>query len=76
LQEVTHIQANEYKLTGDFNLHGNTICINFVATIDFEEEPIKLKSEKFIIDRTDWGVYRMSPKRPYSDDETRLDRTG
>jgi len=28
-----------------------------------------LKSEKFTIDRTDWGVYRMSPKRPYQDDE-------
>jgi len=28
-----------------------------------------LESETFKIDRTDWGIYRLSPKRPYPDDE-------
>ena len=69
LQEVKHLQGNEYELTGDLTLHGTTICLSFKATVDFESDVIKLKSEKFTIDRTDWGIYRMSPKRPYSDDE-------
>jgi len=69
LQEIKHLQGKEYELTGDFTLHGNTLCVTFKATIDLKGDLIKLKSEKFSIDRTDWGIYRMSPKRPYSDDE-------
>jgi len=69
LQEIKHLQGKEYELTGDFTLHGHTVCIRFKAMINLGKETIKLKSEKFTIDRTDWGIYRMSPKRPYQDDE-------
>jgi len=69
LQEIKHLQAGQYELTGDFTLHGNTVCVTFKATIDFSGDTISLKSEKFDLDRTDWGIYRMSPKRPYSDDD-------
>jgi len=69
LQEIEHLKDDEYRLTGDFTLHGITICLSFKAKIKNEDEKLHLLSETFTIDRTDWGVYRMSPKRPYSDDE-------
>ena len=69
LQEIKKTDDKHYELTGDFTLHGITNCITFKAEIKFEKGALILKSEKFTIDRTDWGVYRMSPKRPYQDDE-------
>jgi polyisoprenoid-binding protein YceI len=69
LEEISHINDNNYKLTGDFTLHGNSICISFSAKIEFKDQQIIFNSETFTIDRTDWGVYRLSPKRPYPDDD-------
>jgi polyisoprenoid-binding protein YceI len=69
LVSVKHLQANEFELTGDFTMHGNKICLSFKAEIKQDAHDMTFKSERFAIDRTDWGVYRMSPKRPYSDDE-------
>jgi len=69
LQQIKHLTGNTYELTGDFTLHGITNCIQFKADITFKGNVLKMKSERFAIDRTDWGIYRMSPKRPYPDDE-------
>ncbi len=69
LQEVTQLHDDWFQLTGDFTLHGITNCISFKAYITVEGDVLKMSSEKFSIDRTDWGIYRMSPKRPYQDDE-------
>ncbi len=69
LQEIKHIQDDLFLLTGDFTLHGITNCLQFKAHLKINDKFIAMKSEKFAIDRTDWGIYRMSPKRPYSDDE-------
>ncbi len=69
LEELEPIGENKYKVTGDFTLHGITNCITFTAKIDFTKEKIHFVSEPFIIDRSEWGVYRMSPTRYYSDDE-------
>jgi len=69
LQEVKRIKDDLYQLTGDFTLHGITNCLTFKAHIKIEDGVLKMTSEKFSIDRTDWGIYRMSPKRPYQDDE-------
>jgi len=69
LVDVKPVGTGRYELTGDLTMHGNTVCISFIAGIKKNENDMVLESERFIIDRTDWGVYRMSPKRPYSDDE-------
>jgi len=69
LQKIAHLSGNYYQLTGDFTLRGITICLSFKAKINIDDEKLHLLSDTFSIDRTDWGVYRMSPKRPYSDDE-------
>ncbi len=69
LGEISKIENDLYQLTGDFTLHGITNCLSFKAHINIKDDTLYMKSEKFAIDRTDWGIYRMSPKRPYSDDE-------
>jgi len=69
LQEVKKIKDDYYLLTGDFTLHGITNCISFKAHIKTRDKELHLISDTFSIDRTHWGIYRMSPKRPYPDDE-------
>ncbi len=69
LIEISKIKDNIYDISGDLTLHGITICIRFKANISIDKKQVDFKSEKITIDRTDWGIYRMSPKRPYSDDE-------
>jgi len=69
LQEIKLLSDHEYVLTGDLTLHGITNCISFKAKITIDDKLLQMTSETFTIDRTDWGIYRMSPKRPYSDDD-------
>ena len=69
LEDAYHLTGDTYQLIGDFTMHGITNCVSFKAHIKVEGDLLTMTSEKFSIDRTDWGVYRMSPKRPYSDDE-------
>ena len=69
LQKVEKIKEELYELTGDFTMHGVTNCISFNAKIQLEDNIITMTSQQFTIDRTDWGIYRMSEKNPYIDDE-------
>lgn len=69
LEEIKHLNGNVYQVIGDFTLHGITNCIQFKAKIDFQKSLINFVSEPFIIDRSEWGIYRMSPTSFYSDDE-------
>ncbi len=69
LENIYHLSGDTYHLVGDFTMHGITNCVSFKARIKVEGSVLTMTSEKFSIDRTDWGIYRMSPKRPYSDDE-------
>ncbi len=66
---IKKIAGNKYKVTGDFTLHDIKNCLTFDASILFEKDKIMMTSDNIILDRTDWGIYRMSPQRPYSDDE-------
>jgi polyisoprenoid-binding protein YceI len=69
LESLKHIKNNLYQVVGDFTLHGITNCIEFTAQIDYSGNKIHFVSKPFVIDRSEWGVYRMSPTRFYSDDE-------
>ena len=69
MQEVLPLKGGKYQITGDFTLHGITNCVSFVARIKMDDKTLHFTSETFKLDRTDWGIYRMSPKRPYQDDE-------
>ena len=69
LEEIHPVKDNLYHVKGDFTLHGITNCIEFDAYVDFEGDKIHFVSKPFIIDRSEWGIYRMSPTRFYSDDE-------
>ncbi len=71
LQEIHPSQNNKYpyRLKGDMHMHGQTVCIEFPAILSNESGILRIESDVFKIDRTDWGIYRLSPKRPYPDDE-------
>jgi hypothetical protein len=70
LIEAVPEENGKYLVEGDLNLHGNEVCVKFSAGLKKDKDGImELESEKFKIDRTDWGIYRLSPKNPYPDDE-------
>jgi len=57
-----------YIMEGDLFMHGTEVCVRFKGNYDFKKD-FTLTSETFKIDRTDWGIYRLSPQRPYPDDD-------
>jgi len=62
-------EGERYLLEGDLHMHGTDVCIRFYATYHLDPQAdMHLTSETFKIDRTDWGIYRLSPQRPYPDD--------
>jgi polyisoprenoid-binding protein YceI len=69
LISIKQIENNRYQVSGDFTMHGITNCITFNAQITVENDELIMTSDSIVLDRTDWGVYRMSPQRPYSDEE-------
>ena len=69
LISVKKIEDKLYQVSGDFTMHGITNCITFNAQITVENDELIMTSDSIVLDRTDWGVYRMSPQRPYSDEE-------
>ena len=68
IQKVVPLGLNKYRFIGDLNLHRIENCISIDVEVKRKDKIIEIKSDKFKIDRTDWGIYRMSPQRPYSDD--------
>lgn len=60
LSEEASISANETLLTGDLTLKNKTLPIDVLATINLDNETLKVFG-KFIIDRTSFGIYYNSP---------------
>ena len=69
LYEAEPTPDDSLLFTGDLTFHGITNCVKFKGKIFKEGKYYRLTSGKFPIDRTDWGVYRLSPSLPYPDDE-------
>lgn len=61
--------TGKWHFTGDLTFHGITNCVQFTGKLFKDREYYRLESDPFYIDRTDWGVYRLSPSHPYPDDE-------
>ncbi len=62
-------QGNKFLLEGDLFMHGENVCIKFSGNLNRKHGKWHLTTDTIIIDRTDWGIYRLSPQRPYPDDE-------
>ncbi len=69
LEDAWPLNDSLFLFQGDLTMHGNTVCIQFPGKIFRRGDTLKWESKKFIIDRTDWGIYRLSPSHPYPDDE-------
>ncbi len=62
-------EGNTYSVTGEMFMHGQTVCLAFPVSVKMQNSGLEIVSDTFQIDRTDWGIYRLSPQRPYPDDE-------
>lgn len=58
--ELTGVEAQtgDYnsKLTGNLTILGVTKSISFLANVSTSENGVSVKSEDFIVDRTEWGL--------------------
>lgn len=56
--EITSVEGDQYKPTvnGNLTIKGKTNPVSFNATVSYPGDTMFLKSEKFTIDRTLWGV--------------------
>ncbi len=58
--EITSVEANEgafnSKITGNLTFLGATKSITFPANITVADNNVVLDSDKFVIDRTQWGL--------------------
>ncbi len=69
LYRIIPQSGGQYLLEGDVFLHGQKVCLQIPVQIKQTGHQMEVIAPGFVIDRTDWGIYRMSPSRPYSDDE-------
>lgn len=60
ISEVRNIQNNEYCISGDMKIQEAVRFISFHSRIDIRDDMLIADSEKFIIDRTKWGITTMS----------------
>ncbi len=69
LYDARPVNDSIFRMTGDLLFHGITNCVEFNGKLDYRKGVLHLTSKPFYIDRTDWGVYRLSPSLPVPDDE-------
>lgn len=69
LDNVTKINGNKYKFSGDFTILNLSICNDFIGTIELKNDSLYLKTETLRIDRTGWGIFYGSANNPRPKDE-------
>ena len=63
--KIDYIENN--NIYGDLTFLGVTNCVNFQYDLSIESDSLKIETEEFIIDRTDWGSFSMSKDDAKSD---------
>ena len=61
---VSPLEENTYEVLGDFIIFDTPICHEFEAEIVFKNDSLYFDTKPIILDRTDWGMYYLSPKNP------------
>lgn len=56
ISSVETLESGETKVSGNLTLKGITKNISFVAKVAISDDEVKIYSETFSINRTDWGV--------------------
>ncbi len=62
LHNTRFISDSTYHFTGDFIIFDNGICTEFDGKIYYSSDSLYIDIAKIRIDRTDWGMYYLSPK--------------
>ena len=60
--------GNRYYVTGDLKIKDIVKPISFISTITTKNDTLLAKSDRFSINRTDWGVTIYSKNYPQTDD--------
>ena len=68
ITEVNKDHGNLYTISGKLKIKNIDKTIRFKSIFELSGDTLYAQSEKFIIDRTDWGVTHMSKKTAKSDD--------
>lgn len=61
VEELTG-QAMSHKVSGNLSMRDSVKNISFMANIDLHDGHVKVESEQFVLDRTEWGVNYGSKK--------------
>ncbi len=69
IERITPTEGQRYSIQGNLTLHGVTRPVVFNAGILVDEGMLTLTGDPLVIDRSEWGILRLSPKNPEPDDE-------
>lgn len=67
--KITNKKGNTFLINGSLQIKNIKKPIHFKSILDFSGDTLLAQSEKFVIDRTDWGITHMSKKIAKSKDE-------
>ena len=56
LEESCFLKKNDYQFSGDLEMMGIPVCITFRAAISRKGKILRAKSQKFYVNRLDWGI--------------------
>ncbi len=69
ITKITNDKGNTFFIKGSLQIKDVKKPIRFKSVMDFSGDTLLAQSEKFVIDRTDWGITHMSKKFAKSEDE-------
>lgn len=62
INNVAQVSGNLFKISGNLKIKNTERQIEFNNLFDISSDTLFVQSEKFTIDRTDWGINHMSKK--------------
>ena len=69
ITDIIHQKGNVFQINGNLKIKNAEKNISFEAVFDIMRDTLSAQSEKFVINRTDWGIIHMSKSHAKSDDE-------
>ena len=69
MDSIVNVQGNLFQISGNLKIKDVEKQIQFNSLFNLESDTLYVVSEKFIIDRTDWGITNMSKDYAENEDE-------
>ncbi len=68
ITSIRKMEGNKYCISGNMKLMQVSRSVSFHCDLNTDNEVLKATSDKFIVDRTEWGITSMSKDHVKSDD--------